>query len=502
MNDRLVGMYQEVLRRDFNAFNHRAFLELVPQTTFLPNWHLEVLGAALEDVRQGRTKRLIINLPPRHLKSLTASVAFPAYLLGHDPAAQILCVSYAQDLADKHARDCRTLIQSPFYQTLFPTRLSLDRQAVGEFVTSAGGFRFSTSVGGVLTGRGADYIIIDDAQKADEALSDVRRRAVNEWIDNTLYSRLNSKETGAIIVVMQRLHEDDLVGHVTQQEGWRIISFPAIAVEAETFLITTPYGPRIFRRREGDILHPERESRETLEVLRKTLGSASFAAQYQQSPTPREGLMVKAAWFPRYAATDLPARFDYVLLSCDTANKVSELSDYTALTVWGIDDKHAYLLNVVRRRMEYPDLKRTIREIAQLCKAGVILIEDRASGTQLIQELKVEGLDGITAYAPEGDKQMRLYAQTAMMEAGLVHLPTEAPWLDAYINELTGFPNGRHDDQVDSTSQALTWIKQPSSAWTWIRYMRQEVCRQRGEDRPDVILVAPIGISHVYLDSA
>jgi hypothetical protein len=198
-------MYPEILRRDFSAFVHRSFLELNGRTPFLSNWHLEVLVAKLEDVRQGRCRRLVINIPPRHLKSHTATIAFPAWLLGHDPFKRILTVCYAQDFSDKLARDSRTLMISPFYRALFDTRLSPDRQAVGEFETTEGGYRFSSSVGGVVTGRGADIIIIDDPMKAGDAISDARRNSLNEWYDNTLRSRLNSQEEGAIILVMQRL---------------------------------------------------------------------------------------------------------------------------------------------------------------------------------------------------------------------------------------------------------------------------------------------------------
>ena len=243
-------VYADILRNDFYAFLHRAFLELKPGARFEPNWHLEVLAAKLEEVRLGTCKRLIINLPPRHLKSHVASIAFSAWLLGHDPARQILAISYAQELSDKLARDCRALITSPFYQSLFATRLSAERNAVSEFETTEGGYRLSTSVGGVVTGRGADVIIIDDPMKADDALSDARRQTVNDWYDNTLRSRLNSQEQGAIIVIMQRLHADDLVAHLQETETWDVLSLPAIAEKDEFYDLRTPYGGRLIRRRD------------------------------------------------------------------------------------------------------------------------------------------------------------------------------------------------------------------------------------------------------------
>src|SRR6185312_3337256 len=236
-------MYAELLGNDLYAFTHRSFLEL-EQSKFHLNWHLEVLAAKLEDVRCGRCKRLIVNVPPRHLKSLLISIAFPAFVLGKDPTKKILSVTYAQDLSDNLARRSRTLMTSGFYEALFDTRLSKGREAISDFETTDGGCRLSTSTGGVLTGRGADIIIIDDPLKADDALSELRRRSVNEWYDNTLRSRLNSQEDGAIIIVMQRLHADDLVAHVQQSETWDVLSFPAIAERDEIYDIVTPYGPK------------------------------------------------------------------------------------------------------------------------------------------------------------------------------------------------------------------------------------------------------------------
>jgi predicted phage terminase large subunit-like protein len=364
---------------------------------------------------------------------------------------------------------------SEFYRALFATRLAPDRQAIGEFATTKGGFRLATSVGGVLTGRGADLVVIDDPLKAEEAYSDARRGSVNEWFDTSLVSRLNNKEKGAIVIVMQRLHEDDLIGHATAKGGWELLSFPAIAEEDSVCAIDTPYGPRSFARKTGEALHPARESADTLTRIRAQMGAPAFLAQYQQAPCPREGAMVKRSWFTLYAAEDLPPRFYTRLLSCDTANKASELSDYSALTMWGIKSRHLWLLDVVRKRMEYPELKRTIKEMAQRHSASVVLIEDRASGTQLIQELRHDGVSGVEGCQPEGDKQMRLWAQTASMEQGFVHLPKEAPWLDAWLRELTSFPNSKHDDQVDSTTQAMAWVAKPGGERGWLEYAEREL---------------------------
>jgi predicted phage terminase large subunit-like protein len=401
-------------------------------------------------------------------------VAFPAWLLGHNPSSQIICASYGQDLASKLALDCRSLMQCEWYQKLFPTRLSNQRQAVAEFMTDAQGFRLATSVGGVLTGRGGDWLIVDDPLKPDEAVSETQRNAANEWYQHTLYSRLNNKQTGCIIIIMQRLHEDDLVGHVLQQGDWKILRFPAIAVEEEIHVIKTLYRTHTVKRRPGEALHPERESLEVLRNIRSIQGEYNFSGQYQQEPAPLGGGMVKMAWFKTYKVVDEPAKFDLVFQSWDTAVKATELSDYSVCTTWGKKDNNLYLLHVLRHRMEYPELKRAVREQANRFKATTILIEDKSSGAQLIQELRFEGLHAVTRYEPKLEKTMRLHSVTSTIENGFVHLPDKAEWLAEYVHEMTSFPKGKFDDQCDSTSQALDWIKSGSNYQGFFKWLELE----------------------------
>ena len=492
--------YDAILRSDHAYFAERCFCELNPQTEFLTNWHIEVIAAKLAAVREGKIRRLIINLPPRHLKSLMASVAFPAWCLGHDPSAQILCVSYAQDLADKLARDCRSVMTSPWYRRIFPTRLAPHRQAVQEFITTRQGYRLATSTGGVLTGRGADIILIDDPLKPDEALFDAQRKTANDWFSHTLYSRLNDKRSGAIVIIMQRLHEDDLVGHVLAQEPWEVVCFPAIAEADEVHRIETIWGPRCFRRRQGEALHPAREPLDTLDRIRRSVGEYNFAGQYQQSPAPLGGGLVKAEWFKRYRENERPERFDRIVQSWDTANKATELSDFSVCTTWGIKGKNLFLLAVFRRRLEYPALKRAVRDQQNLFEANVVLIEDKASGTQLIQELMADGCHSVTRYQPDCEKIMRMHAQTAMIENRFVHIPETAPWLAEYLHEMSVFPKGKHDDQVDSTAQFLDWFKKPFPGQGLLEFMRMQTERLRNPlnlERYRVRLQAPRGIGSV-----
>jgi predicted phage terminase large subunit-like protein len=462
--------YLPVLRNDFYSFAERCFYELNPQTPLVSAPYIEMIASKLEACRQGRCKRLIINLPPRSLKSHLASVAFPAWWLAHRPSEEVVCVSYAQDLSDKFARDSRRIMNSRWFRAVFPVRLA-DRTAVADFMTTEQGVRFATSVGGQFTGRGADVIIIDDPMKPDEALSETQRKSTLEWFDNTLRSRLNHKAEGCIIIVMQRLHQDDLVSHVLEQEPWEVLALPAIAERTETHLIQSPLGNSVYRRSVGEVLHPARESLETIKKMRKTISEYTFASQYQQNPTPVSGNLVKREWLRYYQPGEEPARFERIVQSWDTANKASELSDFSVCTTWGVIDNVFYLCDVYRDRLNYPALKRKVVELQARFGADTVVIEDKASGTQLIQDLKEEGHYGVEPYEPPpgNNKMMRLHAQTTMFENGFVRLPAEAPWLAEYEAELLGFPNSRHKDQVDSTTQGLAYVRVPNGLATWSR---------------------------------
>jgi predicted phage terminase large subunit-like protein len=478
--------FDVLLRHDLATFTARAFAHLDPQTPYLPNWHIELIAHYLMKVARGEITRLIINVPPRSLKSILASVAFVAWLLGRYPGLRVICASYGQELATKHASDCLSLMQSDWYQRAFGTRLTSLRPAVADFYTTQRGGRMATSVGGVLTGRGGDVLIIDDPVKPDEAMSESQRNAANEWFDNTLYTRLNDKTTGAIILIMQRLHLADMVGHVSAKENWEVLHLPAIAEADETWTYATAFGPVVHQRAVGTALHPARESIATLDLLRQILGEYTFSAQYLQQPVPMGGGVVRADWLHYYGPEALPHTFDTIVQSWDTANKETQLSDHSVCTTWGVKDKHIFLLHVLRKRLQYPDLKRAVHDQARFWSPTIILIEDKASGTQLVQELSREGLSQVKDVKPEGDKVMRMAAQTAMIENGFVHLPIEAPWLASYVQELTTFPKAKYDDQVDSTSQALKWIFDSSAEPGILTWMRQELAERWGVSEEEV----------------
>jgi predicted phage terminase large subunit-like protein len=493
--------YRSFLKRDFVSFTQRVFYTLNPDATFQPNWHHEVIAAKLEDCRRGITKRLVISLPPRQLKSIFASIAFPAWLLGHDPTTQIICASYGQDLAETFSRATRMVLSAPWYQQIFATRLSPDKQTAQEFYTTRNGFRFATSVGGPLTGRGGDFLIVDDALKPEEALSETTRNNCNSWFDSTLLSRLNDKTKGCIIVIMQRLHQDDLIGHLVEQGGWEAVAFPAIAEHDEEFIVDNAFGTVRVGRKAGEALHPAREPEAVLARIRAAIGEYNFAGQYQQNPAPLGGGLVKESWFRRYRPEDIPRSFETIVQSWDTANKADQLNNFSVCTTWGIVENKFYLLNIFRRRLEYPDLKRAVREQALRYSANTILIEDKASGTQLIQELARENLRGISAYKPEGDKVMRMNAQTAAIEGGFVYIPETAPWLAEYLLELTTFPRAKYNDQADSTSQFLAWTLRRGEGLGLLEYYRrlaEPLEANSNEQATTIRLVPPDPITHLY----
>jgi predicted phage terminase large subunit-like protein len=460
-------LLSEGLRRDYLAFTEMAFAEAVPGEAYVPNWHIELVCHKLQQCVEGKIRRLIINVPPRSMKSIMASVALPAWILGREPTARVICVSYSQDLATKFSRTCRSVMQAPWYREAFrQTKISPSKNTEAEFETTARGYRMATSVGGTLTGRGGNYLILDDPMKPDEAQSEARRQDVKDWYDNTLVSRLDDKRHGVIIVVTQRLHADDLTAHLLAKGGWEIVLIPAIAEQEESLQLSND-PQQVLVRRPGDVLWPEREDAETLAAVRREMGEAVFNAQYQQAPAPPAGNLIKVDQFARYAVLPQHPKFDpafadesppELVQSWDTASKTGELNNYSVCTTWCVHRPKFYLLDVFRRRLEFPDLKRAVIQQAHSHGARKVIIEDKGSGTSLLQTLRAEPHDlSILAFKPEGDKVMRIHGQLDKIEAGRVLLPRAAPWLEAFLEELRAFPNGRFDDQVDSLSQFLSW---------------------------------------------
>ncbi len=447
----------QVCRQDFRAFVEKSFEILNPGTAFLDTWHIGAIAHVLEEMRLGANRRQIINMPPRTLKSQITSVCWPAFLLGHDPATEIIVVSYAETLAEQLSSDTRRLMQSDFYATLFP-QTRLERQSSLHLSTDQNGCRIGTTVGGSVTGLGANWIIIDDPHNASEAQSEPARNKVKHFFQHTLLSRLNNPADGRFLLVMQRLHEADLAGHLLGQGVWRHLKLQARATEDAQI----PVGPRLIHDvRDGDLLHPQLLPAHWLDAQKNAMGSAAFEAQYQQQPAPAEGNMIKREWL-RYC--DAPPRDSgRVTLSFDTATKDNTENDYSVCTVWlDVQDRH-HLINVWRDKVNFPTLRRKVLDLIDVFRPHAVLIEDAGSGSALIQELHSRGVPAIARKAKD-PKVVRLNSASAFIESALMWLPKEAPWLDNLEAELLGFPGARYDDQVDSLSQYFNWIRERPKA--------------------------------------
>jgi predicted phage terminase large subunit-like protein len=445
-----------ILRSDFHSFAQKCFVELNSGARWKDNWHLDAISRALEGVIHGATTRLIINMPPRSLKSLLGAVALPAYLLGKDPAKKIICASYSQELAEKHAGDFRRVIDAKWYANLFG-RQPLLKNAGNEVVTAAGGFRLANSVGGTLTGRGGDLIIVDDPLNASEANSKTTRDRTNEWFSQTLVSRLDDKLTSAIVIIMQRLHAEDLTGYVQERGAWDVLSLPAVTSEDRTVPLL---NGRAHVWKAGEALHPLREPLDILHRVSNDLGSYGFSAQYLQTPVPDTGNMLKREWLREHATAPIKSDGDQVVQSWDTAMKATDGSDFSVcLTFLVRNNNQFFLTDVCRERVEFPDLVKIVAPHARKHEADAILIEDAVSGTSLIQYARQAGLQGIIPIKPTTDKASRMMVGTPKLESGSLSLPKDAPWLVEFLKEYLAFPKARHDDQMDALSQFLQWVK-------------------------------------------
>ncbi|MCI0429958.1 MAG: phage terminase large subunit [Rhodospirillales bacterium] len=439
-------------RQYLYLFLRRCFAQLHPGQEFLEAKHVEAICVQLERLYRGEVRRLLITVPPRHLKSICTAVAFVAWALGRDPSLRILVACYGADLALLHGRHRRTVVESDWYRELCPAT-RLERGTDLELVTTRLGGCKAVSLGGPVTGFGADLIIIDDLMKAADAGSETERARVREYCEQTLFTRLNDKATGRIVAIQQRLHEEDLAGYLIDK-GFEHLNLRAIAEEPETLPLLFN---RSFRRTKGDPLFPAREPLPVLEQIRTEIGSYAFSAQYQQNPVHPDGNRLRWDWFEIYHEELPREHFQQVVQSWDTALTAEPTSDFTVCTTWGFREGRWYLLDLLRERLEYPQIKRAIQAHHRRWRADLILLEYANAGIPLFRELRREGLDRLKAWRPTTDKLTRAIAQTAKLEAGQVLVPEQAPWLAAFRDEVRAFPRGRYDDQVDSMVQFLEW---------------------------------------------
>jgi predicted phage terminase large subunit-like protein len=451
-------LIRELRRKHLVSFVAKVFETISAEDEFVPNWHLEAIAWELEQIEFGHSRRLLVTMPPRHLKSIMISVAWVAWMLGRYPTKRFVCLSYSIDLAGDHAKMCKEVMQSDWYRQLYPKTRLRGRAPDLNFRTTAGGGRLTTSTGGTITGRGGEIIIIDDPLKPfDAATSQVARENCISWYSNTLVTRLNRQATGSIIVVMQRIHEEDLGGHVLKEGGWHHLNLPAIAVEPDRIQV----GPASFyQRRVGCALNPEHTSLEAFKLLRRRM-RGDFDAQYQQQPIPAGGLLFKRAWM-RYCDQVPQKRPGDLIVQCwDTATSERITSDYSACATALVRGSEVYLLHMYRARLSFPKLYEKTLELARHWKADMLLIEEAVSGRELLQELhhrKPTGIPRPLGSDATAHKVARAWGQTALVERGDLVLPKEAPWLGEFLHELLGFPRAKHDDQVDALVHLLGWV--------------------------------------------
>jgi len=402
LESRIQNILNKIIKTNFKIFLQKSFYTLHPNTPFINNWHIDLICEYLKALENGEIKRLIINMPPRYLKSFCVSVSWPAWLLAQDSSKKIIVASHSMQLAKKLSLDCKTIINSNWYKGIFDTSISNKQNTKEKFCTTDHGFRIACSITSNITGEGADYLIVDDPLTPSQAFSEKKLAKVNEWFSSTFLTRLNNKKNGAIIVVMQRLNSNDLSGYLLKNKNWEYLKIPIIS--------------------END--------------------QAISFKKFNYFRNKNELLCVNC-----------------IYQSWDTAIKIGSANDYSVCTSWGVTNNAYYLVDVFRKKLSYPDLKQMIVEKYNEYKPNGVIIEDKASGQQIIQDINCISKIPIIKFLPEKSKLVRFMLTLNIIEAGKLYLPKDSSWLVDFELELFSFPESHHDDQIDSMVQFLTWYK-------------------------------------------
>jgi len=449
------------------------------------------------DIIEKKSPRLMLFMPPRHGKSELASTQFPAWFLGRNPSKEVIACSYASTLAMAFSKKVRETMLSPSYKGVFPdTQLGKDSRSTENWMTTEQGSYLAAGVGGGITGRGAHCLIIDDPVKnREEAESQTQRELVGNWYSSTARTRL--APGGGVLLILTRWHHDDLAGRLLYEmehggEQWEIIVYPAKAIHKEKY------------RDVGEALHPERYDLKELDAIKRAMTARDWGALYQQQPSIEAGSILKREFWNRWMA-DEPPDYTYVIQSLDTAYSAKEQADYSVISTWGLffpaglmeghelqkkeygtaegepphrfsgEVAHLILLDVVRRRMSFTDLKAEAVRLNKFWKPDCTLIEAKASGTPLAHELRQGGIPVSTFTPGKGsDKLSRVHSASVLLENGLIWASRDA-WADDLIEECHNFPAGKFDDQVDSTTAAL------------IRFRKGGLLRLSTDDIPDYV---------------
>lgn len=455
------------------SFVEAAWPYVEPDTQFVGNWHIDRLCQKLEAVSRGEIARLLINVPPGTSKSLIVSVFWPAWEWASHPALRYLTASYSDALTIRDNLRVRDIVGSAWYQRYFATRFRADQNAKTRMDTTASGWRIATSVGGRATGEHPDRIIIDDPHTAAQAVSDAERQSAIDWFDRTISSRGVSRGARTV-VIMQRLHEQDLSGHLLAKGGWHHVCWP---MRYEVGRGDTDD----IRTEPGELLWPDVFTPDKVAQLERDLGSYGAAGQLQQRPSPAEGGLIKRAWWKWYPPDHKPAVSE-IVISVDTALKSKQTNDPSAIGVWGAKAPHVYGLKLTVGRWDYPELIRQILALHAWVKQQwpainpTVLIENTAAGPDAVAELR-HHIPGVLAERPKGEKIQRVHAILPILEGGNVWLPGRAlpdgrvdvglsntpSWVEPFVDECAAFPTGAHDDQVDQMTQAIRRMHRPKT---------------------------------------
>jgi len=447
------------------TFSRLAWPILNPGTTFLPNWHIKLICEYLMLVTRGDILRLIINMPPRYMKSLLVSVFWPCWEWVNVPSKRRLFVSYSGDLSKLHSDFRRKILLSAWYQSNWGhiVKLCDDHNRIADYMNDENGSMYSSSISGTTTGMGGD-LVIDDPTNPKKAQSTAEREYANSWYYDTGFSRLDDKKKGTVVLIQQRLHQVDMTGfltdidsselsgHLMQKNGWTLLRFPLIAEEDEE--IVFPISGKVITRKSGDLLWLDREGPE--QIVEYQRDPFVFASQLQQRPTQRKGSIFQRDWFKDHLYTKIPVKPDVWILSLDATYKKMDDNDFVALGVWGWKKPNMYLDHLVVERLGFNDTKALIKETLLAYPAiSAKVIEEKANGAAIIDSLQTH-IGGFIPINPDDSKVARASAVVPYFQAGNVWIKA-APWTHHYIKEMINFPKG-HDDQVDMTSQAILYL--------------------------------------------
>lgn len=459
-------LYNLMLTLDLSSFTKKVFATVSPNEVYIHNWHIELISEYLLACQKGKIKRLIINIPPRHLKSISVAVAFPAWLLGHNPSEQIMCASYSQDLSNTHSLNCRLILESPWYQEIFPeTKLADDQNTKKKFVTTSRGHRIATSVGSTATGEGGNFLIVDDPLSAKQAESETYRDTANSWFDQTFSSRLNDRKNGVIIVIMQRLHDNDLTGYLLAKGGWEHLCLPLIAEKKEIFCINSYCK----EREEGELLHPERIGQKEADEIKEKDGAYVFSGQYQQRPSPEGGGEFRKEWIQYYENINPKDFNNYIFV--DPANSKHKKSDYTSLVVIGAGaDGNLYLIDAIRDKLNVREREDILFDMHKKYQPKMVGYEKygmqvdidwiKKSMEDRNYRFSVTALGGTLSKKDRIIRLAKLFSEKKIFFPQVLyktnHQNKVIDVIEEFIHqEYTAFPVGLHDDMLDALSRVF-----------------------------------------------